>query len=61
MLESYKMTEFGFSQYETSCYMALVAHPSIERITTQQTIRDCPVPEFMMVLNTFEAPKEWFF
>lgn len=26
MLESYKMTEFGFSQYETSCYMALVAH-----------------------------------
>ncbi|MEE4253155.1 MAG: helix-turn-helix domain-containing protein [Desulfuromusa sp.] len=29
MLESYKMTEFGFSQYETSCYMALVAqHPS---------------------------------
>ena len=29
MLESYKMTEFGFTQYETSCYMALVAqHPS---------------------------------
>ncbi|MDX2495486.1 MAG: helix-turn-helix domain-containing protein, partial [Desulfuromusa sp.] len=26
MLESYTMTEFGFSQYETSCYMALVAH-----------------------------------
>ena len=26
MLESYKMAEFGFSQYETSCYMALVAH-----------------------------------
>ncbi len=26
MLESYKMTEFGFSKYETSCYMALVAH-----------------------------------
>jgi len=28
MLESYKMTEFGFTKYETSCYMALVAqHP----------------------------------
>ncbi len=26
MLESYKMTEFGFTKYETSCYMALVAH-----------------------------------
>ena len=26
MLESYKMTGFGFSQYETSCYMTLVAH-----------------------------------
>ena len=25
-MESYKMMEFGFSQYETSCYMALVAH-----------------------------------
>ena len=26
MLESYKMTKFGFTQYETSCYMALVSH-----------------------------------
>ncbi len=26
MLESSKMTELGFSQYESSCYMALVAH-----------------------------------
>lgn len=26
MIESYKLTEFGFSKYETSCYMALVGH-----------------------------------
>ncbi len=29
MIESYKLTEFGFSKYETACYMALVGyHPA---------------------------------